>query len=203
MRALHLQALPDQIQREHAALGEHAGHDSGESVPRAEREMVDLAERRTKSLVCGEEETHIRHDLHDRGGAAPEEARRPLVSRDIPNGRSQRRVYPLFPLRGEPSAKEVEWVGDRGGSRSGKRAGDERFGGGRQASWESCEGLCSRAVCCELDSPVADVEKLGGDIALPKPLCSRIVSILIYAPKRRTERPKKIIIIVQLFLPLE
>lgn len=128
MRALDLQPLPHQIEREHPRFCQHACYDSRRGVAGAEGEVPDLADDGPQRLVCCEEETHVRNDLSHGGGAATEEPARTFVLGDVEYGATQGRVDALVTLRGEACAEQVQRVCRCGGDTASYGAGDEGFG---------------------------------------------------------------------------
>lgn len=168
-RPLHLKSFPDQVQRKDACLGQDAGHDSGGGITRAEGE-IGLGQRRAERLVRCEEEAHVWHHLGEGRRVAAEETGRTFMGSDVPDGGNQGGIDPPIALCGETRAEQVEWEGRRGGNATRSRAGDEGLRGWRKTPRETREELCGATVGDELDTTVADVEELSGEVTLPQGL---------------------------------
>lgn len=167
-RALNLQTLPHQVQREDAGLGQHAGYHTRDCIARAEWEIVELAQGHAERLVRREEEAHVGHDLGDGGRAAAEETRGPFLLGDVPDRRQQGRVDPIVPLGGEASAEEVERVCGSCSDAACHRARDEGFHQRRKTVRQTRKGLGRSAIGHELGAAVADIKEFGGDVPFPK-----------------------------------
>lgn len=168
-RPLHLKSFPDQVQREDACLGQDAGHDPSGGITGAEGE-IGLGQRRAERLVRCEEEAHVWHHLGEGRRVAAEETGRTFMGSDVPDGGNQGGIDPAIALCGETRAEQVEWEGRRGGNATRSRAGDEGLCGWRKTPREAREELCGASVGDELDTTVADVEELSGEVTLPKGL---------------------------------
>lgn len=79
-------------------------------------------------------------------------------------------IHAVVALGGEARAEQVERVGCRGRAATAERAGDEGFRGlGEDVFADGgVQEEGGRAVGGELHGAVADVEQLGGDVALPE-----------------------------------
>lgn len=104
-RALHLDALAHEVEREHGRLRGDAREHARRRVaaPEGQAQVVPVPpERHAQRLVRREEQPHVRHDLGEGGRQAPEEPPDPLVPRDVPHRPPQRRVHAVVALGREP-----------------------------------------------------------------------------------------------------
>lgn len=167
-RALHLDALAHQVQREHGRLGNDTTSNTGRGITRAPWKL-HVGNAHLECLVRHEEDAHVRYDLRKRGRDAAEEAAGALVLVYRSDGAEQAAVDLVGALGGEARAQQIERVGHDGGGGAGGGARDEALGGVGQLDGQlGLEEERDGAVGGKLRGGVADVHQLGGHIALPK-----------------------------------